>query len=136
MFYFCPSCLSELDKDSVRCPYCNCDIKEFSRKKDFVEKLIAALHHPEPSTPIRAATILGHLKDERAVEPLFELARGTDDMYVRVAAIKALVAIKTRRSLELAKMFLQSLSEIEHGLLREEKWEFDGIQEKGRQEND
>lgn len=136
MTYFCPSCLNELDMDYKRCPFCDCDIPCFSEGKDFVDKLIVALHHPEPSTPVRAAWILGRLQDERAVGPLYELARHTSDMYIKVAAIRALMAIGTKKASELAEACLQTVSVVERGLLRDKTWHHDDNEPKGGQEND
>jgi HEAT repeat protein len=136
MPYFCPSCLNELDMDCKHCPFCACDISCFSEGKDFVDKLIAALHHPEPSTPVRAAWILGWLQDERAIGPLYELARDPGDMYIRVAAVRALMAIGTKKASELAEACLQTVSVVERGLLRDKTWRHDDNEPKGGQEND
>jgi len=136
MTYFCPSCLSELDMGYTCCPFCACDIPAFSERRDFVDKLLVALHHPEPSTPVRAAWILGRLQDERAVGPLYELARHAGDMYIRVAAIRALTAIGTKKASELAEACLQTVSVVERGLLRDKTWHHDDNEPKGGQEND
>jgi HEAT repeat protein len=49
--------------------------------------MIWALRHPEPSTALRAATILGKLKAQEAAEPLAEtLEDRAMDPYVRAAA--------------------------------------------------
>lgn len=82
-----------------RCPYCGLDIHGFWKSKDYVEKLIVALNHPEPETPIRAAWLLGELKDPRAVEPLIRLIKYTEDVYIAQAAVEALGKFETPESL-------------------------------------
>jgi len=90
MRFFCPKCWIDLGEDVTRCPHCGLDIAEFWGKKDYVEKLIFALDHPEPETPIRAAYILGTLRDNRAVGPLINLVNRTPDVYIAAEAVKAL----------------------------------------------
>jgi HEAT repeat protein len=72
------------------CPGCGADIPAVLDQRSYVDKLIAALSHPEPSTPIRAAWILGKLRTKAAVVPLLELLRGKSDLYTKAAAIEAL----------------------------------------------
>jgi len=88
MTYFCPACWKEIAKADV-CPHCQADLREFSAES-FEQKLIRALHHPEPSTPIRAATILGKRRSKAAVEPLIDLGMSTSDPYVQEAVVTAL----------------------------------------------
>jgi len=75
-------------------------------EKDYVEKLIGALVHPEPETPIRAASILGNLHDERAVEPLINLIGQTQDVYIACSAAEALGKLGTPR----ARQFLRGIA--------------------------
>ncbi len=119
MTFFCPSCWSELDKNYEHCPSCGCDIKKLSEGQDFVEKLIAALNHPEPETPIRSAWILGRLTSKRAIIPLYDAARKTSDTFLRVEAIKALFNIGTDDANKLAGLCLQSATEMERRLIAE-----------------
>lgn len=49
-----------------------------------------ALQHPEPTVPIRAATILGELRSQTAIQPLIEVALSVDDPYIQEAAVVAL----------------------------------------------
>jgi GTP-binding protein EngB required for normal cell division len=88
--FFCPSCWREVGQDEKTCPSCRTDIPNVLESRTYVEKLIAALSHREPSTPIRAASILGSLKAEAAVEPLLQLLRGESDPYTKAAAVEAL----------------------------------------------
>jgi len=103
--FYCPHCWHELETDVSVCPACGEEIRQSWEAKDFVEKLIAALDHPEPTTPIRAALFLGKIGDERAVGPLMALAGSSDDVYIVQAAARALGAFATPE----AKAFLRSL---------------------------
>jgi predicted amidophosphoribosyltransferase len=100
MRFFCPRCWRDFAKDLPRCPYCGLDIQEFWNSKDFVEKLILALQHPEPETPIRAACLLAQIKDPRAVPQLIALVKQTKDVYIARAAVRALGEIDTPEAYE------------------------------------
>jgi HEAT repeat protein len=95
--YFCPSCWSEVG-GAATCPNCGADLHNFAGYS-YEEKLIRALRHPEPTAPIRAATILGELRSRAAVEPLLELATGSPDPYIQEAAVEALGRIRDTRAL-------------------------------------
>jgi HEAT repeat protein len=97
--FYCPGCWSDFGKDFDQCPKCGLHIHEFWASKDYVERLILALNHPEKSTPVRAAWILGKLKDPRAVEALIRLIETSEDIYLIVAAVKALGEIRTVEAL-------------------------------------
>jgi HEAT repeat protein len=71
--------------------------------KTYVEKLVAALGHPEPTTPLRAAWILGELRAASAVPLLMDVAEGSHDLFVRAAAVSALGRIGDPRALELLR---------------------------------
>jgi HEAT repeat protein len=59
-------------------------------QRDFVDKLIAALDHPEPETRARAAIILGLRRERRAVARLVRAVREGRDASLVEAAIEAL----------------------------------------------
>jgi soluble P-type ATPase len=103
MWYFCPNCWSDFVENLTHCPCCGQNIEEFWQTKDFVEKLIVALDHPEPETPIRAAWILGKLREERAIDPLISLIERTQDVYIACEAIKALSQLDNRRTRQFLK---------------------------------
>jgi len=106
MRYYCPECWHDFPQDLSRCPDCGLEIHSYVGEKDYVQKLIVALGHREPETPIRAAWILGKLGDERAVEPLISLVSRTQDVYIALAAAEALAKLRTPRS----RRFLESLA--------------------------
>ena len=105
MTHFCANCWKEIDPDSPVCPNCGTD-QSVLNKASFVEKLIHALGHPEPETPMRAAWILGQLKSDAAVIPLIALARSSNDVFIRAAALNALIAIGSKNAIR----FIDSLN--------------------------
>jgi HEAT repeat protein len=93
--YYCPKCHDDFPEDIERCPRCGLNISAYYDAKDYVDKLIIALRHPEPETSVRAAWLLGKIKDERAVTPLIGLIGETDDVYIARTAVEALGEIGT-----------------------------------------
>jgi HEAT repeats len=112
--FYCPGCWSDFGEDFDKCPKCGLDVRQFWASKDYVEMLIAALNHPEKSTPVRAASILGKLRDPRAVGPLIEVIEKTEDVYLIVEAVKALGEISTEEAI----IFLDTLREHRAGMVR------------------
>ncbi len=104
MTYYCPSCWAEIP-DSARCPACGADVQRLGRET-YEEKLIRSLHHPEPTVPVRAATILGELRSKAAVDALVEAAMSSQDPYLQEAVAQALGSIGDARALP----FLEHLS--------------------------
>jgi len=96
---YCTHCWTEVPEQATVCPRCGDDIAARQASADFVEKLIAALHHPEPTTPIRAAWILGQRREREAVEPLIQLARTCPDPFLVESAVEALGKIGDPRAL-------------------------------------
>jgi HEAT repeat protein len=94
MRFFCPGCWKDFAEDLERCPLCGLDIRAFFASRDYVEKLIVGLSHPHQTTQIRAASLLGKIGDERAVQPLIALVERTHDVYIAHAAIAALGMIR------------------------------------------
>lgn len=88
--FFCPSCWGQVEETDRVCPHCGVDIQNVLDQRDYVAKLIAALTHPEATTPIRAAWILGRLRAKAAVSPLLTLLQGDADVFVKSAAVQAL----------------------------------------------
>jgi len=99
MRYYCPGCWEDFAENMAQCPQCGLDIHSFYESKDYFEKLILALSHPERQTPLRAAWILGQRRETCAVSALIELIRRTDDVYTATAAVEALGKIGTPETL-------------------------------------
>jgi len=115
MRYFCPGCWEDFAEDLDRCPHCGLNIRTFFASRDYVDKLIVALKHPEPETPGRAAWILGRRRESKAVGPLIELLRKTQDVYTASEAVRALSRIGTPE----AMAFLRTLTEHPAGMVRQ-----------------
>jgi hypothetical protein len=103
--FFCPGCWKDFSEDIAQCPYCDLNIHEFWDSKDWIEKLILALHHSEPNTRFRAVFLLGRAKDARAVNPLIALIKETREVYLAREAVKALGEIGSADAVE----FLRTL---------------------------
>ena len=116
MRFYCPRCWQDFEKDVPICPHCGLDIEEFWKSRDYVEKLIIALQHPEKETPIRAAWLLEQLKESQAVQPLIDLAKTTDDVYIARAAVTALGGIGTAE----ARLFQSTLAHHHAKMVRDE----------------
>lgn len=89
MTYFCTNCWKEIDKAAPVCPACGSSQEQLAQES-FVQKLIRALHHPEPETPIRAAYVLGELEAGEAVAALASLLHLQSDPYIASACAEAL----------------------------------------------
>jgi len=91
--FFCPACWAETAGDDRVCPRCGVDMEAVQRGRDFVDKLIAALDHPEPETRSRAALILGLRRETRGLEALIRVVRQARDASLVEVAIEALSRI-------------------------------------------
>ncbi len=72
------------------CPHCHADISERISQANYTDKLIAALRHKEPTTPVRAAWILGERHEEKAVPALAKIVKKARDAFVVESAVEAL----------------------------------------------
>ena len=88
--FFCPSCWAGINEEQDPCPHCGCGISAYLEGKTYNDRLIDALNHPEPTTPVRAAYILGMRRDEAAVPFMARKASGTSDVYLALACVEAL----------------------------------------------
>ncbi len=91
--YYCPSCWSSVPRHAVVCPICGAVIKDDAA--DIVEKYITALRHPDSATRLRAAWLLGRMRQQRAVPALVQLvvARQENDPYLTSVAARSLGSI-------------------------------------------
>jgi HEAT repeat protein len=104
MVFYCTNCWKEIDKGARICPYCGSDLSKLDNVS-FADKLIHALNHPEPETPIRAANILGQLKVKEAVPFLIKRLENEKDPFIIEAVVHALLNI----DLENAKKYLPKI---------------------------
>jgi HEAT repeat protein len=119
MTYYCTNCWKEIDKGASVCPACGSHQEQLGQES-FVQKLIRALQHPEPETPIRAAYVLGELKATEAIPELKKASTEATDPFVRAAAIRALGAIDEQVLIAFTPVLLGlELSIVERAALRE-----------------
>lgn len=98
MTFYCTNCWGEVPEAATLCPHCGDDMAARQARADYADKLIAALHHPEATTPIRAAWILGQRREHHAVESLCRLVRESSDPFIVESAVEALGRIGDPRA--------------------------------------
>jgi HEAT repeat protein len=104
MTFFCPNCWRDVPETAVVCPHCGHNIAAQLARADYADKLIAALHHPEPTTPVRAAWILGERRERKAVGELCRLVLQSGDAFIIESAIEALGKIGDRQALRTVRV--------------------------------
>ncbi len=97
MIVYCPRCWAENQPGDEVCRRCGAPLKT-EAGEDFVDKLIAALGHPEPLTRKRAAWILGELRERRALGPLIAAVETSTDLDLLEGAVEALGKIGDARA--------------------------------------
>jgi HEAT repeat protein len=105
--WFCPECWSEVSEADATCPACGAVLKG-GRERSFVQKLIAALRHPEPETAVRAAHALGALRATEAVPALIETLGRSDDPYLLEAVAGALGELEATETVPALRSVLRS----------------------------
>ncbi len=93
MTFFCPSCWSEVKEAEPVCPVCGCHIENYLDGRTYARRLVDALEHKEASTPVRAAYILGMMREVLAVPYLAGKASSTSDVWLAIACVDALAKI-------------------------------------------
>jgi HEAT repeat protein len=88
--FYCPNCWGEVSESTTVCPHCHTDIWERISQEEYTDKLIAALRHKEPMTPVRAAWILGERREQKAVSALTKIVRKGKDAFLVESAVEAL----------------------------------------------
>lgn len=91
--FYCPNCWIDMAVDLKICPACHANIENIDSSRNLIDKLINALYHPDNSVVMRAIWILGQHREQKAVEPLIQLARKTDDIYKLRAIVLSLGSI-------------------------------------------
>jgi HEAT repeat protein len=89
MVFYCPHCWKELPGAREICLNCGRKISSWDEKA-FTEKLMQALSHPEPETPVRAVYILGEKRTPEAVGRLTCLFRRSRDPFLQGEVIEAM----------------------------------------------
>jgi len=98
MTYYCPHCWAVVSSGAQKCPRCGASIDD--SEADIVQKYISALRHPLAATRLRAAWMLGRMREKRAVPALLDIvaARGDHDPYLLSVAVKSLGRIGDKRA--------------------------------------
>lgn len=112
MTFYCPNCWHEIDPKIEVCPHCGSN-QEMLSEEEYDEKLLRALHHTEPTTPIRAAYILGERHSQKAVPFLEAVIDEQRDPYLSQACVVAIGKIGLEESLS----FLETCLLPEQGVL-------------------
>jgi len=88
MAYYCPNCWAEVTMETEFCPACG---RSLRGEEEYVDKLISALRHFEPTRAALAIQILSEmLAEPRAIVPLIELldiARDADVLHGATVAL-------------------------------------------------
>lgn len=85
--FYCTNCWAENRLGDKVCWSCGAPLDD---EVSYKEKLIKALSHPEPQTPVRAAWLLGELEAREAVPQLIRAVQASADPYLQEAAVEAL----------------------------------------------
>jgi HEAT repeat protein len=88
--FYCPHCWREVSERATVCAHCHTDISERVSQADYTDKLISALRHKEPMTPVRAAWILGERHEEKSVPALIKIVKKAKDAFLIESAVEAL----------------------------------------------
>ncbi|MGB8368606.1 MAG: HEAT repeat domain-containing protein [Limisphaerales bacterium] len=99
MTFYCANCWAMVLESARICPICGDDITARQARADYADKLVAALRHPEPTTPVRAAWILGERRERKAVGELCRLVLSSADAFIIESAVEALGKIGDRQAL-------------------------------------
>lgn len=93
MTVLCPACWRVVAADASRCPYCGADIPLF-HQRDFREKLLGALSHPDRDTVIRAAVALAARHDPAASQAIeTAMGRFPNEPHVLAGLLDALMFV-------------------------------------------
>lgn len=97
MARYCPDCWAEVPPASQHCPTCGRSLAVTD--EDYVDKLICALRHPEPTRAALAIQVLSEmLAEPRAIMPLIQLLDIASDAYVLKCAVAALGRFADQRA--------------------------------------
>ncbi|HZR04457.1 MAG TPA: HEAT repeat domain-containing protein [Candidatus Udaeobacter sp.] len=108
--FYCPACWTEVAESTTGCPHCYTEISERISQADYTDKLIAALRHKEPMTPVRAAWILGERREQKAEPALAKIVRKAKDAFLVESAVEALGKIGGSAATETVRGATQHLS--------------------------
>jgi HEAT repeat protein len=108
--FYCPNCWAEIPESATICPHCHTDVLEQITQADYTDKLIAALRHKEPTTPVRVAWILGERREPKAVAALANIVNKGKDAFLVESAVEALGKIGGTAALDAVRAATQHSS--------------------------
>jgi glutaredoxin len=108
MTYYCTNCWKEIKPDDKICPYCKANQNDLN-KKTFTHKLIRALDHSEPATPIRAAKILGQINAKEAVPSLLKKLTNEKDPFIIEALADAILTLRPDMKSQIKILFKNNI---------------------------
>jgi len=114
MRFFCPSCWEEFTGDLSVCPRCKADLSALDRES-YVQKLIRAIHHPDPTVRRRAVYFLGEKGVREAIGPLVDLLGETKDYFLMEEAADALGKIGGKETIPVLTKLLDNPSFLVRG---------------------
>ncbi len=118
MRFYCPQCWTDFPEDFSRCKVCGADVRASCDHNGFREKLLVALNHPEQASRMRAVSILGRLREERAIEPLMALLGRTKDVWTAVSVVRTLAEFSRPD----VRAFLTTVTAHPDRMVREQAW--------------
>jgi HEAT repeat protein len=86
---YCEKCYAANAEGAKVCGQCGAPL-DAKATGDYTDRLLWALHHPEPTVAPRAAWILGKRRDVRAVKPLMDITQHSQAMGLLEEAAAAL----------------------------------------------
>jgi len=104
MHFFCPSCWNEVNEKEIVCPFCKVRLNELDNEP-FVNKLLRALHHPEPQTVVRVIQILGEKHIPETIPWLTDMLIKSDNPFFQEALIIAICKFNDPKNYEFIKQF-------------------------------
>lgn len=100
----CLACFHLIPVEAQTCPRCGADLTAFSAQ-NYADKLIAALDHPLSEVRIRAIIALGWRGEERAAQPLLDLAlRHPVDVVEGLAVLESLSGMGVEGRIAMAEL--------------------------------
>lgn len=114
MRFFCPSCWEELTEDLPLCPRCKEDPSALDQE-NYIQKLIQAIHHPDPTVRIRAVYVLGEERVREAMGLLIGLLGETKDYFLMEEIAEALGKIGGKETLPALTKLLNNPSFLVRG---------------------
>lgn len=105
---YCINCWNEVNEQKGLCPHCGSRLNE-TENLGYDDKLIAALFHFEPETPIRAAELLAARKTKRAVPEIVRAYCNRPDLdpFMAKAFIHAISEIENKPISSICEELLQ-----------------------------